>query len=292
MKPVYTAADLAELPANARLGVVGNPIAHSISPPMQQAALDAEELPFTYVRLLCEREAGAFPAFVAALRRAGFIGVNVTVPFKKEAYAVANEADTLSRLCGAANTLVFAESGIACYNTDGPGFSRAVQELCGRPLCELRVALLGACGGAGSALAAQCALEGCPQLTLVNRPRPELALLADTLRPHAPATHIHTASFDDVSQYVATADLVVNATSIGLSPTDASPIDPHLLRPGQFVYDIVTHPTALTRAAGERGCAVSTGHSMLLYQGVYAYAHWFHHLPPVDPMRAALAAIK
>ena len=132
MKPFYTAAELAELPPGARLGVVGNPIAHSVSPPMQQAALDAEARPLSYVRLLCEREPGAFPALIAALRQAGFVGVNVTVPFKKEAYALADEADALSRLCGAANTLVFSEGGIACYNTDGPGFSRAVKELSGR----------------------------------------------------------------------------------------------------------------------------------------------------------------
>lgn len=289
MKRVYSAAELDLLPPDAQLGVVGNPIAHSVSPPMQQAALNADRRTLTYVRLLCGREEGDFPALITALRKHGFVGVNVTVPFKKEAYALADEADDLSRLCGAANTLVFSEKGIACHNTDGPGFSKAVEELCARPLSELRVALLGACGGAGSALAAQCVLGGCPQLVLVNRPRPELGQLADTLRPHAQRTRISTAPLADAEADISAADLVVNATSLGLAPGDPLPIPADWLRPRQAVYDIVTHDsTPLSRAAKERGCTAATGRSMLLWQGVYAYELWFGRTPDTDAMRKAL----
>lgn len=285
--------ELAGLRPAVQLGVIGNPIAHSISPPMQQAALDAEQRAITYVRLLCEREEGAFPELIHRLRGADFLGVNVTVPFKRQARAVADEADALSTLCGAANTLVFREGGItACYNTDGPGFERAIEELSSKKLSELRILLLGACGGAGSALAAQCVLAGCPQLTLVNRPRPELEQLAATLCPHAQAGSVHTLPISSaaLAEAVQNADLIVNATSLGLAAGDALPLSPELLHSGQIVYDLITHDTPLRRAAAERGCLAATGQSMLLWQGAFAYRHWFGKLPPVEAMRRALSA--
>ena len=287
MKAVYEIGDLPTLPPEVKLGVVGHPIAHSLSPAMQQAALDAAGLPYAYIRLLCGLEQGAFGEMVAAAQQAGFLGLNVTVPFKKQAFALADEADALSRLCGAANTLVLREGRVCCHNTDGPGFERAVRELCGRPLSELRILLLGACGGAGSAVAAQCVLSGCPKLTLVNRPRPELAQLAEQLGEHG-AVQALSLYAPELPEAVAQADLVVNATSLGLRAEDALPLSPELLRAGQAVYDLITHPTPLLRAAAERGCMVSGGQSMLLWQGAYAFEHWFGCMPAVEPMRQAL----
>lgn len=291
MKPVCTIEDLPTLPAEVKLGVVGNPIAHSLSPPMQQAALDAAGLPFSYIRLLSGREDGEFETLIQALIRAGFAGVNVTVPFKKRAYALADAADALSTLCGAANTLVFQGGRVSCYNTDGPGFERAVQELCGRRPAELSIVLLGACGGAGVAVAAQCVLSGCRQLTLVNRPRPELESLAELLRPRS-AGRVDTSYFSaaELPDVVAQADLIVNATSLGLAEGDALPLPPELLREGQVVYDLITHPTALQRAAAERGCLVSGGQSMLLWQGAYAFERWFGSMPDAAAMHRALTA--
>lgn len=294
MKAVYTMADLpglADLRPVVRLGVVGNPIAHSVSPPMQQAALDADGRDMSYIRLLCEREEGAFPKLIKAVRDCGFLGVNVTVPFKRQARAVADEADALSTLCGAANTLVFRGEKIACYNTDGPGFEQAIKELAGKGLGELRILLLGACGGAGSALAAQCALAGSPELTLVNRPRPELEQLVASLRPHARGVVKGLSRFaEELEAAVRTADLIVNATSLGLAAGDELPLPPKWLQAGQIVYDLITHDTPLRRAAAERGCQAATGQSMLLWQGALAYKHWFGVLPAVSEMRRGLNA--
>ena len=285
----HTAAELPGLGADVRLGVIGNPIAHSKSPQMQQAALDEAALPYRYVRLLADTEEGAFEQLLAALAERGFAGVNVTVPFKKRAFAAAVQADALSTLCGAANTLVRKAEGWHCHNTDGPGFARAIQELCGRPLSELRIVLLGACGGAGSALAAQCALSHCRDLVLVNRPRLELAQLADKLSPHY-GRSIATCHFNtpELQAAVAEADLVVNATSLGLKEGDALPLPAEWLQPGQIVYDIVTHATPLQQAAAARGCTASDGLGMLLWQGAIAFEHWFGRLPSVELMRRAL----
>lgn len=289
MQVFYTAEQLDTLPADARLGVIGNPIAHSKSPQMQQPALDAANISARYVRLLAGTEEGAFESLLCALAERGFIGVNVTVPFKKKAHDAAAQLDPLAQLSGAVNTLVRKENGWHGYNTDGPGFSRAIEECCGRPLKTLRVLIMGACGGAGSALACQCALEGCPSITLVNRPRPELAELAARLTEHC-KTQIDTLYFDspELPEDVAQADLIVNATSLGLHEGDPMPISPGLLRPGQLVYDIVTHETALHREATARGCTASTGQSMLLWQGAIAFEHWFGITPDIRAMRCGL----
>lgn len=289
MLPFYSIDQLCELPANARLGVIGNPIAHSKSPQMQQPALDAAGTGVRYVRLLAGTEPGAFEQLLDELAARGFIGVNVTVPFKKRAHDAAVSLDPLAKLSGAVNTLVRQADGWQGYNTDGPGFSRAIEETLRRPLRELRVLILGACGGAGSALACQCALEGCPSLTLVNRPRPELPQLAGKLSAHT-AAPVSTLHFDSpgLADAIAQADLVVNATSLGLHEGDAMPLSPDLLRPGQLVYDIVTHETALHRAATARGCTAATGQGMLLWQGAIAFQHWFKEMPDTNTMRRGL----
>lgn len=273
----------------ARLGVLGNPIAHSKSPQMQQAALNAANLPHSYIRILANTTDRAFEHTVQHLRFLGFIGANVTIPFKKQALQLADTADPLATLCGAANTLIFRHGRCHAANTDGPGFARAVFELCHRPLGDLRVLILGACGGAGSALAAQCALAGCPELTLVNRPRPELQQLCLSLRPHSPGKTIALPfGAADLPSAVQQADLIVNATSLGLHPGDALPLSPAWLRPGQFVFDIVTHDTPFRSQAQACGCATANGLGMLLWQGAYAFEHWFGFLPDTAAMRTAL----
>lgn len=292
MLSVYTAQQLTAAETERmgiRLGVIGNPIAHSKSPQMQHAALHACGIQARYARILADTTPGTFESLLTHLAELGFIGVNVTVPFKKQAFAAAVQADALSTLCGAANTLVRQVDGWHCYNTDGPGFEKAITELCGKHLSELNIVILGACGGAGSALATQCALAACPHLTLINRPRPQLEELAQHLRPYIQGS-LHTAHFGtpQAEQLIQQAHLIVNATSLGLAEGDPLPFEPRLLHRGQIVYDIVTHDTPLRRAAAERGCLTDNGLGMLLWQGAYAFEHWFHTLPPIAPMREAL----
>lgn len=293
MSAYYTATDIGHLCTREQvtLGVIGNPIAHSKSPQMQQAALDAHGRPDRYVRLLAGTGEGEFEELLDLLSQHNFIGVNVTVPFKKKACALAVETDRLSALCGAANTLRRRSDGRwDAINTDGPGFATAIRELSGRTLSELNIVILGACGGAGSALATQCVLSDCRSLTLVNRPRPELAELIDKLRPHnrgiLHSCHFHT---EELRTAVAQADLVVNATSLGLREGEEMPLPPEWLQTGQIMYDIVTHDTPLQRAAAERGCRTDNGLAMLLWQGAYAYEYWFGDCPAIDLMRAALS---
>lgn len=286
----FTLAELPTLGTEVKLGVIGNPIAHSKSPLMQQAALNEAGMPWKYVRLLADTSDGAFEQLLEQLAARGFIGVNVTVPFKKKAFAAARTADALSTLCGASNTLrLRPDGGWDAFNTDGPGFSTAISELCGRSLNELHIVILGACGGAGSALAATCVLNKSRSLTLVNRPRPELERLAVALSPHS-NTPLISCHFNtpELQKAIEQADLVVNATSLGLREGDPLPLSPEWLHPGQIVYDIVTHDTPLRRVAAECGCTTDNGLGMLLWQGAEAFRHWFGQAPSAPHMREAL----
>lgn len=274
-----------------RLGVVGNPIAHSLSPTMQLAAMHAEGIEGSYVRILCPKEDGAFRDLVERLRRLDFLGVNVTVPFKREACAAADERDRLSELSRATNTLVFRAGKTEGFNTDGPGFVRAAEMHCGADVREKSVLILGACGGAGSALAIQCALTGCKKLALANRPRPELEQLAAKLRGISAKSEVTIVPMGDEKQMAeaaSRADIIVNAASLGLSDDDPLPIAAHLLQERHMVFDLITHDTPLQRAARYVGCCVCDGRDMLVQQGALSFETWFGTPADAAAMRAAI----
>lgn len=296
MFPFYTLQDLdkgAPAPGGkpARLAVIGNPIGHSRSPGMQQAALDAAGIDASYIRLLVD--AGDFPRAVTRLRELGFIGANVTVPFKKEACALATCKDALAELSGSVNTLLFGQGGIVGANTDGPGFCLALEETWGMRPRGKRIALLGAGGGAGSALACACALDGCAHIALINRTVTRLPALAETLQRAGLASEsISCMAADDrqsVIRAVREADVLVQATSLGLAADDGLPLPPEALHSGLFVYELVTHDTPLLREARRHGLPAGNGLSMLLYQGAEAFRLWFPGTPPdVSAMYGAL----
>lgn len=188
MKPYYTLADLMdeEHPFDAgeivpaRLAVIGFPIAHSKSPAMQQAALDAAGIRARYIRIQAAPE--EFGEVVRLLRKRGFTGANVTVPHKQAACSLCSDTDALSRATGSVNTLVFQQDGsVSGFNTDGPGFARAIREEFSVDLRDLKVALLGSCGGAGLALAYTCAMQRCERLTLAGRSEEKLQELKNRL---------------------------------------------------------------------------------------------------------------
>lgn len=286
----YLQSEIANIPDCARLAVIGNPIAHSKSPQMQQAALDAAGIDTRYVRIQGGLEEHDWENLIKELHQAGFKGLNVTVPFKKKAFQIAEERDALSELCQASNTLIPTATGWKAVNTDGPGFEQALRESFQMELSEKRVLIMGACGGAGLALACQAALSKSPEIILVNRPRPELQELQLKLKACAPDSKISCCHFTspEFRDAVQRAELIVNATSLGLKESDPMPFPADWLDASQALYDIVTHSTALAQAAQKRACRCATGESMLLWQGAYAFEYWFAMMPRVDAMRTAL----
>jgi shikimate dehydrogenase len=275
----------------ARLAVIGWPIAHSASPRMQQAALDAAGIDARYVRL--EVAPGGVMEAVARMRALGFIGCNVTVPHKLEVMAACDEVAAAAQSLGAVNAVSFAAERTRGFNTDGPGFVAAVADEFGVALGGLAVVIFGAGGGAGQALAAQCALEGVARLTLVNRTLEKLGPLAARLRALAPACEIVAMALDDsaLAACCLAGDLIVNASSVGLRPGQHPIVPDACLRAGHLVFDCVyqPEPTMLLGRAAARGCRTADGRSMLIHQGALAFQAWFPGTAPLAVMRAAMA---
>ncbi|MBA3960586.1 MAG: shikimate dehydrogenase [Chthoniobacterales bacterium] len=291
MQAVYTLADLQagrplrDDPAGAiRLGVMGDPVEHSRSPAMQNAALEECELRTRYVRLrIVPNELAAALDICGKL---GFAGVNLTVPHKVAGFSLVQETDAFARRVGAINTVRFADGKRIGVNTDGPGFARAITESFGVDLRDLRVLVLGAGGGAGQAVAGQCAIAGCPTIFLVNRDFAKAEALAGRWagNPVQPLPWTD----DSLGEAAAQSDLIVHATPLGLQPNDPSPLPRALLRPCHLVYDLNYQPTALLAAARATGARSASGLTMLLHQGALAFEFWFGHPAPLAAMRRAL----
>jgi shikimate dehydrogenase len=275
----------------ARLAVIGCPIAHSASPVMHQAALDAAGLPLRYVRI--EVAVGRVEEALGRLRELGFIGCNVTVPHKLEVMGACDEVAAEARALGAVNTVRFDADATRGFNTDGPGFVRSLAAEFGLALGGRKVAILGAGGGAGQALAAQCVLEGAAGLVLVNRTEAKLAELVPRLQALGPGVKLAPLSFAsaELADACLDCDLIVNASSVGLKPGAAAVVPAACLRPGHWVYDCIYEPplTPLLELARATGCRYANGRSMLIHQGALAFEHWFPGTAPLAVMTAALA---
>lgn len=278
-----------------RLAVLGDPVAHSLSPGMHDAALAACGIPARYGRLHVRPEELA--ETLALLPARGFLGVNLTIPHKTAAVGLMSALDESARRLGAVNTVrVEAGGTLRGFNTDGPGFVRAVREsFDGAEVADLRVLLLGAGGGAGRALAIQCALEGCAALTLVNRTPERAARLAGELSQKfhgRPAVAAVPWQREALALALQTTDLLVNASAVGLAADDPPAVSGALLDPRLRVFDTVYRrqgePTGLVRAARAAGAQAVDGLPLLLHQGALAFEIWFDRPAPLETMRAAL----
>jgi len=194
---------------------------------------------------------------------------------------------------GAVNTLNLQAGRTEGFNTDGPGLARAVAEAFGVPLGKLRVMIVGAGGGAGRAVALQCAMEGCPSITLINRTRSKAQELAEDIRrlPGAKsrAIRVEVPEQAEIGDYSTTTELILQCSSLGMKDGDPSPLPKEFLHRGHLVYDtIYSRRTRLISEASAAGAQTADGRAMLLHQGALAFEIWFRKPAPVEAMRAAL----
>jgi shikimate dehydrogenase len=280
-----------------RLGVFGDPVAHSLSPDMQNAALYACEINAQYARF--HIRPNELRSALRFLRNLDFEGVNLTVPHKIAGFGQIDEADEFASRVGAVNTIRVRDNTLLGYNTDGEGFLRAIRSEFSVDLRDLRVMIIGAGGGTGCAIAWQCALENCERLVLVNRTLEKANTLADRLRPFftearvlGPVARLEAIGWEEsaIRMQLADTDLVVNATPLGMNSSDPTPIPARLLAPHHMVFDCVYGPSkpALLRAAEQAGARSTNGISMLLHQGALSFSIWFDREPPIAAMRKAL----
>jgi shikimate dehydrogenase len=301
----YTLADLenwrgaeGNVDPPIRLAVFGDPVAHSLSPQMQNAALRACKIDMQYARF--HIRSNELRSALRFLRGLDFIGINLTVPHKIAAFSQIDEADESASHAGAVNTIRVRDNKLIGSNTDGEGFLHAVRNEFSVDLRDLRIMLIGAGGGTGHAIARQCALENCERLVLVNRTYEKAQALAERLRPYfagprvlGPAARLEAVALEEAAlrAQLADIDLIVNATPLGMNPNDPSPIPARLLAPHHMVFDCVYGPskTSLVRAADEAGARGANGLPMLLHQGALSFSIWFDREAPIDAMRKALA---
>lgn len=283
-------------------GVIGYPVAHSLSPAMHNAAIEARSLPGVYSAF--EIPPRQLSRILSHLLAAGVQGLNVTVPHKEAVYRYLlrhGTIDPTARAIGAVNTLVRRGARFEGHNTDVIGFQQALARGLRCSARGKRVLVLGAGGAARAVIWAL--LRACPAyLGVANRTVAHAnALVRWSCRAeHSAPLRGTGAGVQDMEALswecralrsaAADVDLVVNATSLGLNAGDPLPIDPQWLGRRTKLMDLVYHPsgTKLVQAARRRGVVAIDGLPMLLYQGVAAFELWWKRRAPVDVMRRAL----
>jgi shikimate dehydrogenase len=260
------------------VGVIGDPVTHSLSPTLHNAAFEALGLDWVYVAFPVPRGRGADA--VAAVPALGLAGLNVTMPHKEDVAAACHELTADAAALRSVNTVVaLPGGGTLGDSTDGPGFLDALADeaigVAGRPVLVL--------GAGGAARAVVLALGRAGAAVTVAARRPDAAEAAAALAPGGAPLPIGAV---DPSIYA----VVVNATPLGMSGGDALPVDPASLHGDQAVVDLVYHPadTPLLTAARAQGAKAVNGLGMLLHQAARSFTQWTGQPAPLEPMRAAV----
>ncbi len=272
-----------------RLVLIGYPLGHSISPAFQQAALDRLALPAEYTTMPVPPD--RLPQALDGLRGDEFLGANVTIPHKEAAMRHLDGIDPWASSIGAVNTIVKDGPKLVGHNTDAYGFMASLKEKAGFDPRGCAALLLGA-GGAARAAAFALAREGAASLTIANRALGRARSLAGEVADGAGAVRALALRGPALADAVRDADLIVNATSVGMrhGPAEgASPIEGGLIRPGSLVCDVVYTPaeTPLLAEAKRAGARTLGGLWMLVLQGAAAFELWTGKPPPVDAMHGA-----
>lgn len=274
-----------------RYAVIGHPIAHSRSPRIHAAFARQTGQQLEYEALLAPLD--GFVDTVTQFREAGGRGLNVTVPFKLEAFALASRRTDRAATAGAVNTLMFDADGILGDNTDGAGLVRDLVANLQCPLARRRVLLLGAGGAARGALL-PLLQAGPASLTLANRTEAKAHALTDAFRQYTAGTTLHASTFAGLAgqQF----DVVINATSASLS-AEAPPLPAGIYAPDALAYDMMygSSETAYLRAARDAGVKhLADGLGMLVEQAAESFALWRgvrpHTAPVLAELRRELAA--
>lgn len=258
--------------------VIGDPVVHSLSPAIHNAAFDSLGLDWVYVALPVP--AGSGGAAVDAMRVLGLAGMSVTMPHKAEVVPAADEVSDVAGALGAANCLVSLPDGrIRAENTDGAGFLAGLAADAAIDVAGLTVAVLGA-GGAGRAVIQACGAAGAASVLVVNRSGDRARVAAELAGPAGRVAE---------PAMLGSADLVINATPLGMGADRSLPCDPGLLHRGQVVVDLIYDPTETPWLHELRGAGVEVhnGLSMLVHQAAVAFGHWTEMTAPIDVMRRA-----
>jgi shikimate dehydrogenase len=273
-------------------GIIGNPVAHSFSPAMHNAAMRELGINCVYVPFCPPPE--KLGEAVAGIRALGIAGVNVTVPYKEVVIPHLDELTGEAKLYGAVNTIINRRGVLTGHNTDGPGLIKALREDYQFDPGKGPAVIFGA-GGAARAVAVALARSGCPELAVVNR-RFEKALKLAEMVAAATGTQARAFHWDagdrQLEEFTRRSALLVNCTPVGMAggAVEEFPLPGDLPGKGQLAYDTVYNPprTPFLVRGARNGAVVANGLSMLLYQGVLALEEWTGLAAPVEVMRREL----
>lgn len=258
--------------------VMGNPIEHSLSPRIHAMFAEALRMKLDYRRI--HVDVGGFEQAVDSFRAGGGQGVNVTVPFKLEAWELADERSERAELAGAANTLTFRDDKILADNTDGAGLCRDITRNLGFDVAASRVLIVGAGGAVRGVLGPLLAAKPAG-LVVANRTVDKADALADVFAAHGP---IESSGFDALAGRAF--DLVINGTSASLQG-ELPPLPADLFRDGTLAYDMMygSERTAFLRWAAAQGAArLADGLGMLVEQAAESFHVWHGKLPETAPV--------
>lgn len=267
-------------------GLIGDPVAHTMSPVMHNAAFAKLGIDYAYLPFRVKPE--DLSRAVSGLRALNVVGFNVTIPHKVTVMPLLDELDPLAEKIGAVNTVVNANGVLEGYNTDASGFLQALVERGIQP-SDKDIVLLGA-GGAARAIA-YILIQRNARLTILNR-RQELdwaeAIAANIKKDIGKDIAVFELLPDHLEKALANADILVNATSVGMSPqSEISLVPARLIRSGLVAVDIVYNPvrTKLLRDAAAAGAVIIEGLDMLVWQGALAFEKWTGRKAPFDLMK-------
>ncbi|MQG11414.1 MAG: shikimate dehydrogenase, partial [SAR202 cluster bacterium] len=259
-----------------RLGIIGYPIGHSISPIFQQAALDHLGIDATYEKWEVTPE--GVGDFVNGLRVPDSLGINITVPHKQAVIPFLDEVDEWATAAGAVNTIVNHDGHLSGHNTDGPGFLRALLVETGYDPKGTRALVLGA-GGAARGILLALARGGVDSMVIANRTLERAETLAKLAKDNGVKSEAISLSGDALTDAASDADLIVNCTTVGMShgPDEhGSPVAAAQIPATAIVNDVVYTPliTPILKEAAAAGATALGGLHMLVYQGVLSFQMW------------------
>ena len=258
-------------------GIFGNPIDHTLSPAMHNSAFDALHLDICYIpfRVAPADLSGA----VHAIRSLNMLGVNITVPHKEKVLPLLDRIDEEAAFIGAVNTVTNKDGFLTGYNTDGRGFTSSLAEE-DVSIDNKNIIMIGT-GGAARSVSYYLS-EKASKLSLFDIDMPKAAKLASDLNQ----IRNNIVLLDNIGRI--DADIIINATPLGLKPDDPLPIKPDHITSKMVVCDLVYKKTRFLQEAEKRNARTVNGSGMLLWQGVLAFELWTGVKPPVDVMRDAL----
>ena len=280
------------------LGIIGDPVEHSLSPVMHNAAIaklaeGIADLGLDYIYVPFPVKQGDLEKAIAGFTATGLVGFSITIPHKQKIIPLLTEISDDAANIGAVNTVWRTETGWKGTNTDAVGFIAPLKAM-SRDWTQMTPVVLGN-GGAARAVIAGLTNLGCSEIHVVGRNPDKLARFYQSWQhAHDITSLLKIHNWDNLSSLIPAADLLVNTTPVGMSPhTDASPVARSLmqkLKTDAIAYDLIytPNPTQFLKLAQNRGATAIDGLEMLVQQGVAALEIWLQQPVPVDVMRDSL----